>query len=200
MENHDIEAEKLFELLFEDAFYFKEQLEKQDNQFMRRAYVRSVFAAIEGNTFNMKQTALLVGRRAGADFSEEDIALLKEESYDLNDKGEAYSQTKFIQLPKNVRFAFKTYAHAFQVNFELKVDDKGWMNFKEALDLRHRLTHPKSVTDINVTDADLTKVKVAEEWYARNVYDLFVKCLSDSPWFKKFGLEFNPSDLANGDA
>jgi hypothetical protein len=34
---------------------------------MRRAYVRSVFVALEGNTFNMKQTALTVGIRAGAD-------------------------------------------------------------------------------------------------------------------------------------
>jgi len=200
MNHGNNEIAELFQLLFDDTFYFKEQLKSEDNQFMRRAYVRSVFAAIEGNNFNMKQTAFEVSRRSGADFSEEEIGLLKEESYELNDKGEAYAQAKFIQLPKNVRFAFKAYAHAFQIDYELKVDDSGWMNFKEALELRHRLTHPKTVADINVTDADLAKVKGAEEWYARSVFDLFVKCLSDSPWFKKFGFEFNPSDLAGDDA
>ena len=42
--------------MLEDAHWAENALEIEDNQFTRRAYIRSLFAQIEGSIWVMKQT------------------------------------------------------------------------------------------------------------------------------------------------
>jgi 1,2-phenylacetyl-CoA epoxidase PaaB subunit len=44
--------------MLEDVRWAEEALEREDNQFTRRAYVRSLFALIEGSIWVLKQTVL----------------------------------------------------------------------------------------------------------------------------------------------
>jgi hypothetical protein len=43
--------------------------------------------------------------------------------------------------------------------------DNGWNEFQKAAAVRHRLTHPKRNSDVDVTDDELKSVEEAFRWY-----------------------------------
>src|SRR4051812_44757309 len=63
------------------------QLTSDEIQFWRRATVRVVFAEIEAVVYQFKRIALAVATLPVLGFSPGDIALLREESYELEQKG-----------------------------------------------------------------------------------------------------------------
>lgn len=133
-----------------------------------RSFVRSVFAMIEGCVFNLKQSALTLSKHGRGAFTQAELAMLEEVSYDLTDKGETKQQPKFIRLPQNVKFAFTCAARAFQVEFTLVVDDTGWSTFKQAQVIRNRITHPKSTNDLKLSDEEIQTVADAGTWFLKN--------------------------------
>ena len=163
------ELEATMSVLAGDVKKCMEEFHAEDNQFWRRTFVRSTFALIEGNTFRMKQYALTQSHL----FTGAEVALLKEESYELNEKGIAYEQPKYVNISRNIRFAFQSFAHSFHSNYTLKVDDKGWDCFKKALKVRDRLTHPKGLNDLNITDQEINDAMVALSWYSKSFGELF---------------------------
>jgi len=143
-----------------------------------RSFVRAVFAMIEGSVFNLKQIALALSKHGKGNFSQAELVMLDEVSYDLDDKGITKSQVKFIPLPKNMRFAFSSAARAFGVAYELKVDDAGWNMFKDALLIRNRITHPKSSDDLKVLDKEVQIVTDAAEWFLKAQRELVEKLMA----------------------
>jgi len=140
-----------------------------------RSFVRCVFALIEGTVFNLKQTALTLHRHGKGKFSQAELAMLEDISYELNDKGEAKEQVKFLPLTKNIRFAFSAATRAFQVEFELLVDDAGWSTFRDALVIRNRITHPKCIDDLRLSDDEIQIVTDAGTWFLHNQHTLMRK-------------------------
>src|SRR6476619_7229545 len=63
-----------------------------------RSFVRAVFAMIEGSVFNLKQIALALSKHGKGNFSQAELVMFEEVSYDLDDKGITKSQVKFIPL------------------------------------------------------------------------------------------------------
>jgi hypothetical protein len=122
---------------------------------------------IEGSVFNLKQIALALSKHGNGNFSQAELVMLAEVNYDLDDKGITKSQVRFISLPKNIGFAFSSAARAFGVAYELKVDDAGWSTFKDALLIRNRITHPKSIDDLKLSDKEVQTVSDAAEWFLK---------------------------------
>jgi hypothetical protein len=147
-------------------------LGQADNQFWRRTLVRTSFAFIEGVVYRMKQLAFEVYSYEGTTLSRSEVAMLLEDSYELNDKGEPVSKVNYIQITKSLRFAFKALAHSYGVNHDIKVDDAGWDNFKKALKIRDRLMHPKRVSDLAVADTDRSLIDKAVGWFGENLHEL----------------------------
>jgi len=139
----------------------------------KRSFVRAVFALIEGSVFNLKEVALNVSVHKPTRFSKAELAMLEEVSYELNDKGETKTQVKFIPLTKNMRFAFDTAARAFNVSYTLVVDDEGWSKFRDALILRNRITHPKQIDDLQLSDDEVQVVADTATWFLNNQHTLF---------------------------
>src|SRR5687767_8241172 len=52
-----------------------------------RSFVRAAFAMIEGIVFNLKQITLALSKHGRGNFSQAELAMLEEVSYDLDDKG-----------------------------------------------------------------------------------------------------------------
>jgi hypothetical protein len=143
-----------------------------------RSFVRAAFAMIEGSVFNLKQIALALSRHGKGNFSQAELVMLEEVSYDLDDKGITKSQIRFIPLSKNIRFAFSSAARAFGVAYELRVDDAGWSTFKDALLIRNRITHPKFIADLKLSDKEVQTVADAGEWFLRVQRELIEKMMA----------------------
>ena len=153
---------------------------KGGDAFDRRNLVRTFFTLVEGDTFYRKQLALMVHETTLSleasttpVFSAEELLLLKDRAPELTTKGEVRISQKFLRLSDNLRFSFATAAKAFGSDYQLDVSRDGWQAFLKALETRHRLTHPKTIDDLDVTEADLVNLSTAVKWYFESVAGLF---------------------------
>lgn len=167
-----------FQLLHQDVETCIAMLQQEPptstvNLFARRAYVRAVFAFIEGVTYRMKLLAFNDKDRPNVNFSPAELAFLLEEDFDLNDKGEVVSAPAKIRLVKNIRFAFKAIARANSVHFNLRVDEAGWDALKKAVKVRDRLMHPKFIEDLAVSINDIDQVRQGSAWFVQNFLECF---------------------------
>ena len=167
MENTIENLGTLANILNEDVNNCHMNLQTEDSQFWRRVYIRTCFSGIEAEIYAFKQIALEQHEKQGGLFNEGELALLNEHSYDVSDKGEAHTQQKFIQLTKNIKFAFKAFARSWSITYEFPAD-QGWTSFVAAVKIRNRLTHPKNHDDLTVSSEDLREVITANIWFVEN--------------------------------
>jgi hypothetical protein len=160
----------LFRVLNDDVTKSLDELGSDpNNQFKRRTVVHFFFALIEGETFRKKQWARVVYEKIGlSNFSERHIAWLKEETYGQ----------KFPRFEDNFKFAFQAMSAVVGIEFDLNLGhDPRWQSFRMALEIRNRITHPKHVHDMTISDEEIVHVTKAFYWFSektRDLHDLFL--------------------------
>jgi len=139
---------------------------KKLSQPERRVFVRSAFATIEAEVYVMKQMAVSwhPGLKWRPTISEAERAFAQEHEYRLTDSGDVETRRAKISLEANLRFAFKLLAKAGSVPSELDVSGSEWQSFRRAIKIRDRITHPKSVSDLNISDEDYNEVTAGLRW------------------------------------
>jgi hypothetical protein len=153
--------------LLEDAADAESYLDNNPHsQFARRTYIRSIFSCIEGTIWILKDVCFnakpIKGKRT---MSVAEYALLKEESFELKNSGEPSTSAKFLRLPDNIKFTFKTINKLFRSEIDLKIDKKDWTDFLESLEIRHRITHPKKAISFVITDKEIERCKNTSSWF-----------------------------------
>ena len=101
-------------------------------------------------------------------YSAEEIALLREKTFTLNDKGEPRETASRLKLADNIQFAFRMYAWAFDVEFWLRKSESGWSDLSLATGVRHRLMHPRKLEDLTVSKTEVEAVSRASAWIDAN--------------------------------
>ena len=129
-----------------------------------RTAVRAVFAYIDGLIFITKNLVLAGLSHSDQSFSNAELALLREETYSLNSKGESYAQAKFLRLEDNFRFTLSMIYKSANKPFDLDLNDGNWEKFKRSLQLRHRLTHPRGPIDLQVNSSEFEDLKTSLTW------------------------------------
>ncbi len=153
-----------------DAIISRSHVETDVKEYAIRQYVRAVFAMIEGTIYVMKQLA----RNSIEKLSAAELALIAEELYDLNDKGEPIIRPNYLKLEKNIKFAFSIYAKSVGLTYTLPVHESGWNSLKQSIKLRNRLMHPKKFSDLDVTDDEFNSVVATHEWFDQKYKELQV--------------------------
>ena len=136
-------------------------IEHPDSQFWRRTSIRSFFASVELLTYTIKHMLLVYQDINHISLSSSEIAVLKEERYVLQNNGKVDVKRDKLPTKPNILFAFRTFHAKMQLKGGFEVTGKGWKAFQDALNIRHRITHPKSSSDIAVTDVDVQVSAVA---------------------------------------
>ena len=155
----------LLELL-KDSKAAEEALDAAPTQFTKRAYIRSVFAYIEGSVWLFKQAATFADKNSKSpELSAGEHALLSDESYELNGAGKAESRPKFLRLPDNLLFTIRVCNQLFKSDIEVEKGSKEWQRFCTQQQVRNRITHPKSLLDYTVSDAEIEECKQMVGWY-----------------------------------
>jgi hypothetical protein len=150
--------------IFDDVRRAERELHKDDSSFMRRAYVRATFSSVEGFAFTLKKIAL--GKPEL--FTSAELAILREEDYQLTASGDVRVGRRFPRTAENLRFAFAAFMR-FHGTASALPKDEGWDAFVAAVEVRNRITHPKRVEDLELSDRDVTTVRHAAHWVALNV-------------------------------
>ena len=133
-----------------------------EDNFWRRVVVRNVFVFQEACSYGLKRLALHQSEIYEVEFSPAELALLKEEKYSLDDKGEAHTHDKnFQRFIPNLKFAFKCFAKSHGVSFVLNTSEVPLRGFEE---IRNRITHPKQLSDLTISDAEIKIAEKVAQW------------------------------------
>ena len=65
----------------------------------------------------------------------------------------------------NLRFTVEIFTRLLGGEPTFDADTEGWRTFRRAVKIRNRVTHPKSVENLELTDADIKCLIAAAHWY-----------------------------------
>jgi hypothetical protein len=167
----------LVDILSGDVRRHLAESHNQDDAFTRRSFVRCVCAYIEGVTHVMKQVALMESETKAGLFSTAEMLLLSERGGELRDNGIVVEKTAKLPTLGNVRFAFLSFARAQHIDLGIDFSGVEWVGVKRAFEVRGKLMHPKSVKDLEISDADAKTVLMAGEWF----HESFLKLMGQTP-------------------
>ncbi len=157
----------MIQVLQEDLASIEGILRDNKGQFWRRVYARAIFAFVDGVLFSLKVGILppsphpllesereyLYGRRAKEELDGHKL-------FDL-------TPTR-VSVREDFEMTFFMYADMWGSNFRIRKNTKGWDLFLEAIRIRKRVTHPKRLRDLDITNGDLEALHKALHWFMRN--------------------------------
>ena len=149
-----------------------------DVQVVRRLHVRAFISVVESVTATLKSSAL----ESASALSVQERVLLADWVPDLTDQGKAITKPFNTRFKRNLRFAFRLYAKAKRLAVSLDYGGVGWEALCEAVDIRNRITHPKRITEMSISDAEMVCVDQAHDWFFhsyRTLLDAEIKRLQD---------------------
>lgn len=172
MEGYD----EVMQPLFADLHHARCCIYQTNHVFYRRVYVRCVFATIEADVFQRKRLALS-GHGKSYTYSEDELAVLREVQYSARQNGTIKKVDKFIPLPTNYRLSYRLAAKVIKSPFVLDCSGKEWQAFLQAIQIRHRITHPKTGSDIIVSKEDAELVADVSDWCHQNAPDFLLAAI-----------------------
>ena len=155
------------------------------SMFLRRVCVRTFAAHVEGLIYLMKQVALELHPVMKVDFTVGEVTFLKEKSFELNEKGEVIEKRKLLRFIDNFKFTCASFSRANRSSFRIKYDDDGFNYFKEVIKIRDRLMHPKSKSDLHISDEETKSARKAWDWYQQQFAEMLGDCMSSFEAYAK---------------
>lgn len=140
-----------------------------------RSVIRAHFAFIEGMVYQLRSVALASGADLGI-YSPDEIAVLREDAYSLDNKGKIKRRDSFEKMLPMILFSMRAYARIHGATFEPDTSVHGWEAMKKYVSIRNALAHPKTVDDLTVTE-EKTKISgEATAWFQDNLKSLLDAC------------------------
>ena len=142
------------------------------DQVQRRAYARAFFAEVEAIVFQLKQIAL---HWSPDSLDPEEQGALAEFVFRVRDDGTVRRVTQSTPMLANVRLAFRYFALAAELPEGDQPDfgNNGWEHFQAAVKIRNRVTHPKSVEETQISDADIGSIDAAQGWFRNSLNGVY---------------------------
>lgn len=156
------------------------------NPFAHRTVVRTLFSLIEGLAFQMRQVTVASLTPHAGSLTVGELVLLREERYNLNAKGEPEASENFQKFLPNLLFTIRSYGKIHGATFQADTSANGWNAMRHAVRLRNRITHPKSVADLTLSDRDQMYLIDAAAWWKKTLFEMFDACdRADAKWIAK---------------
>jgi hypothetical protein len=187
-------------VLLADVDEADDRLKSKDTQSNRRVLVRAFFSLVEGAMFPFRRLALhalqlsLQIATENAARSEQDgeqrefygrkydelkdcyleLAALDEVRLRPNDDGVLTKHPNQNPTIALVALSLRAYARYQRLGYDCdhRFKKMGWKDFKAATKIRNRLTHPKRLGDLEVSDAEINRLRKAMRWFSDTVLDV----------------------------
>ena len=162
------ELEAITRTFVNDVSFFGERLDQTqpleiDSKIsaIHRAYVRAVFALIEGLLYQHQSLLLELAEAGVVNLNDKTVSKLREEK-------------RFMNTKQKVQLICAAAGDAFQQKFGVDCDGSGWLALGKAIKLRNQITHPKSFADCGVQTWDLETIAEGERWF-REMHNEYVR-------------------------
>lgn len=161
-DSHSAFRDTFFGILSHDVVICWERIEVADTQATRRDLIRTMFAAIEGYVWEYRAFVKSIVNDIGTIPPILELAL-NETSYSVNEQGKLEEHIRFMPLTSMIRLVTKL---AEEHCPELKTDfsNAGWSNLKQTIKIRNRITHPKNMSDLEITKEDIALSQAGFFW------------------------------------
>lgn len=168
------DTEKFIKTLSSD-YKFSRDILKGDsqNQMLRRMAVRNFCALVEGQIHQWKWMALLFYKLFEVSLTDSEVAILREETYDLDNKGEATSRRMNIPIQKNFKFGCAMFTRVYGCTKIPDFKTEGWDCVLKVFDVRNRLMHPKHAKGVDVSEEEILFLQKAAKWFSDVRSNLF---------------------------
>ena len=151
----------------------------------RRFYVRAVFALVEAVVEQHKRLLLDLAEGSRISLAVAVREALSEQAPLVKDNGAVMYREQSLQLERKLRAVYRAAGEAFQQPLAVSFGDTGWQSFRAALDVRDRITHPKTYQDCHVDGDALDTVNQGHDWF-RGLNNEFVRVAQEHrqthPW------------------
>lgn len=137
---------------------------KLNDQLFNRVLIQVAMTDIETLCYLLKQMILKLNIILERELTKNQIEFLSEERI-IEKNGKIETLPVKEKFAKNVKKTLREYIKIFNLKFEIK-DNKDWIKFREAVNIRHRITHPKRLADLNVTFEEYSTVGYSARWFA----------------------------------
>lgn len=150
-------------------------MEANDTQFTRRNWIRAYFAWIEAMCFALRRFVLekKFQNRAIKVADIPEFVALSEVKYTVNPKGEAVVESANTRTLDYIGFSLLACSRLFKLGLSLNRGTKAGENLVKALKIRDRITHPKTVADITISDEDIKILEEFRGWFSGHLALLF---------------------------
>lgn len=139
----------------------------------RRAFIRAAVTYIEGDT-NVRIDVLLDLSKHGG-LSAEMVGVLRGGAYVVGSDGTPRARDAYQKLIDKVRASFRAYMqlHPESPNFFDTEWELRWKQLAELIEVRNRITHPKTERSLSISDDELQLARDVETWYDHATEGLF---------------------------
>jgi hypothetical protein len=100
------------------------------------------------------------------------IELLGDYTYRIEKNGKLEQQEHRFPFVNYTAFVLRSLCEESYVEPSF-FSDNGWNEFQKAVQVRHRLTHPKKDADLDISDKELETVREAMRWYHNALHHAF---------------------------
>lgn len=173
--------------LSDDVNRAEKEMVANDDSYSRRNHIRALFAMIEGTIYILKQTVLIAASSGPGPLSIAELALLQEKNFFLTEKGTPRVKDQFPKTKDNLLFTKSCLEKAFGYSLDLNATPNNWKDFKEAIAIRNRITHPKGLQDFEVSKEESELAIKVGRWFDAFVVDWFKQFLTTHPMDKEEG-------------
>jgi hypothetical protein len=119
-----------------------------------RTAIRAVFAGSEAIIWYAKALTLRVAERAPTIYSPFEMAALRDETYTVTTSGKVVTRANFVPLSTSIKLIVALLSRSQVSNANFELGQASISALEESLKVRHRLSHPKSAADMDVTEED----------------------------------------------
>ena len=161
------------QILREDTRFAEQQLnkhKKSHKQTCRRTLIRCACAFVEGTLSFMKVSAT-----PAASFF--DISLSEQETEFITGREiKTGKPIPFLRSRENLKETLKVFMKAHGVAMEIKYDESGFKDLHEMFSLRNGLMHPKTLSDVGVSDEALKSSFRGFNWFDAQGVKIMAEC------------------------
>jgi hypothetical protein len=139
-----------------------------------RTFTKTLFCMVEAVSFRMRQIMLERYENELLKISAEEYIVLSEIRVEIDSKGKIKQRPGFYNFSEMFLFTFRTYcSHYDKMEIYSKyLSDYRYEAFTKSVLIRNKLTHPKSVFDINISKGNTSNMLLAYEWFDNFMMDV----------------------------
>lgn len=163
-------------------------LSSADTPVNRRHVVRATLAGVEGLAWYCREHIREIAGQMGHLTPLADMAL-REQSYVVTEHGEILEQVRYLSLTSSIRLMVKQ-ASQLEPSFDVDFSVAGWHRLRQAIAVRHRITHPKKIDDLYVSHSDVIVMGEGFQWFLTVCLELLTSTTASYGAFVRLSRDF----------